>query len=111
MISRVINEIIENSINISDFNIEELRGGFAKQVYKITTRADNIKTDNFILYIWRPPFENKLTENQTQGAEYLFPDGFKYFMHNTKLLTGIGIRVPCAIAVGHHDKGDFGRHN
>lgn len=97
-----ISEIIKNALNISDFNVSETQSGFSKQVYKITSKAGN-----FILYVWSRPYDNKLTENLTRRAEYLFPDGFTYFVHNTKLLTDIGIRVPYIITYGHHDDGDF----
>jgi len=102
MICQMPEEAIKSALDVSDFNIVEIRGGMSKQVYKIKTPADN-----FILYIWRRPFDNKLTENQTKGIEYLFPDGFSYFMHNTKLLADLGIRVPYVLAAGHHDDGDF----
>jgi hypothetical protein len=48
-----------------------------------------------------------LTENKTEAAKYLFPDGFEYFMYNTKLLTGIGIRVPEIIDSGHYSPEDY----
>lgn len=102
MISQLLKEIIKNTLNTSNFSIEELRGGFSKQVYKITTQADN-----FILYIWQRPHDNKLTENQTRGIEYLFPDGFTYYTHNSKLLTDLGIRVPHILTAGYHADGDF----
>lgn len=102
MISQSLKDRINNELGISDCNIDEIRGGISKQVYKITTRDDS-----FILYIWRRPYGDNLTENQTKGIEYLFPDGFTYFMYNTKLLTGIGIRVPHLFTAGHQDDGDF----
>jgi len=96
------NEIIEKALNASGFNIDEIRGGISKQVYKITTQ-----TESFILYVWLRPYDGTLTENQTKGMEYLFPDGFKYFLHNIKLLSDIGVRVPHIISAGHYDDGDF----
>jgi hypothetical protein len=102
MISRPLKETIQDMLQVSEFDIEEIREGFSKQVYRIKT-----KKDRYILYIWRRPLENKLTENQTKGAKYLFPDGFKYFIHNTKLLTDMGIRVPAIIFSGHRDEEDF----
>ncbi|HEY8422819.1 MAG TPA: aminoglycoside phosphotransferase family protein [Thermoclostridium sp.] len=102
MICQLLKETIQNTVKTSDFKLAEIHGGFSKQVYKITT--DN---DSFILYIWRRPFENNLTENQTDGVEYLFPDGFAYFIHNTELLTGLGVRVPGVITAGHNDDGGF----
>lgn len=96
------NEVIEKAINTSNFYIDEIRGGISKQVYKITTQ-----TDSFILYIWLRPYDGNLTENHTKGVEYLFPDGFRYFVYNTKLLTDIGVRVPYIISAGHYDDGDF----
>lgn len=94
--------IIEKALNVSGFNMDEIGGGMSKQVYKITTQADS-----FILYIWRRPYDNRLTENQTRGIEYLFPDGFKYFVHNSKLLSDLGIRVPYILTAGRHDEGGF----
>jgi len=102
MIDQLLKETIQNALNTSDFHIDEIRGGFSKQVYRITTQADS-----FMLYIWRRPCDNQLTENQTKGIEYLFPEGFTHFMHNTKLLTDLGIRVPYILVAGHHDEGDF----
>lgn len=96
------NKIIKKALNISDFNITEIRGGISKKVYKINTNADN-----FILYIWLRPYEGSLIENQTVGSDYLFADGFKYFLHNTKLLTDIGIRVPQIITKNRYNDGDF----
>ncbi len=102
VVSQSLKERIINELGISDCNIDEIRGGISKQVYKISTQGNR-----YILYIWRHPYDNKLTENKTKGIEYLFPDGFTYFMHNTKLLTDIGIRVPYVLCAEHHDDGDF----
>jgi hypothetical protein len=41
-----------------------------------------------------------MTENNIKGCEYLFPDGYEYFVFNTKLLTEIGVRVPQIIGTG-----------
>ena len=46
------NEIIDKELNTSNFNIEEIRGGISKQVYKINTQ-----TESFILYILLSPNE------------------------------------------------------
>lgn len=102
MVSQLLKKTIQNALDTSYFYFDEIHGGFSKQVYKITTQ-DN----SFILYIWRRPFDNQLTENQTRGIEYLFPDGFSYYIHNTKMLTDMGIRVPYILTAGHHDDGDF----
>lgn len=96
------NEIIKKDLDTSILNIDEIRGGISKQVYKITTQ-----TGKFILYIWLRPYEGKMTENQTKGMEYLFPDGFKYFIHNTKLLNDIKVRVPYIVSARHYDEGGF----
>ncbi|NLO82293.1 MAG: hypothetical protein GX094_04430 [Clostridiales bacterium] len=102
MISQSLKETIKNVLNTSCFKIDEIRSGFSKRVYKIITQ-----TDSFILYIWCRPYDNKLTENKTKGIDYLFPDGFAYFVHNTQLLTDMGVRVPYILTAGHHDDGDF----
>ena len=95
-------ELIQKVLHTSDFHAEEIRGGISKQVYKITT-----KTDVFILYQWLRPYGGNLTENQTQGMEYLFPEGFLYFIHNTKLLQDLGVRVPHIVTTGHDNAEDF----
>jgi len=102
MIGRILGKAIINLLGNSDYKIDEIRDGFSKQVYKITTDQEC-----FILYIWRRPFGNSLTDNQTEGVEYLFPDGFTYFIHNTRLLSDLGIRVPRIVTAGHNDDGDF----
>ena len=95
-------DIIKKELNTSILFIDEICGGISKQVYKITT-----KNDKFILYIWLRPYEGKMTENQTKGMEYLFPDGYKYFIHNIKLLNDIKVRVPYIVSAGHYDEGGF----
>lgn len=58
MVSDQLKEKIENALNTAYLIIDEIRGGFAKQVYRVTT-SDDI----FILYIWQPPLDDKLTLN------------------------------------------------
>ncbi|MCL2883869.1 MAG: phosphotransferase [Oscillospiraceae bacterium] len=95
-------KVIGQILNANAFTIEEVRGGISKQVYKIHTDADP-----YMLYIWRRPYEGALTENKTEGANYLFADGFPYFVFNTKLLADLDIRVPQILQCGHEDDGDF----
>lgn len=95
-------ETIKQLLRISDFSIIEIRGGISKQVYKISTQ-----TESYMLYIWLRPYDGTLTENQIDDVEYLFPDGFQYFIYNTELLSNIGVRVPKIIASGHYKESDF----
>lgn len=95
-------KIIANTLGTFNFSINEIRDGISKRVYKIDTQ-----NKSFILYLWLKPFEGNLTENKIKGIEYLWPDGFNYFLNNTKLLTDIGIRVPQIIKAGHYDEGNF----
>lgn len=95
-------QIIAKMIKTVDFSITEIRGGISKQVYKIST-----KSDIYILYIWLRPNENELTENQTVGSEYLFADGFDYFINNTKYLSDIGVNVPKIFSHGFYEKCNF----
>jgi len=69
MNSQFIKETVKNALKTSVFKIDELHGGFSKQVYKMITQ-----NDSYILYIWRPSFDNKLTENKAVGIEYLYWD-------------------------------------
>lgn len=95
-------ESIKELLRIQDFNIVEIRGGFSKQVYKISTQ-----TESYMLYIWLRPYDGALTENQIDGVEFLFQDGFQHFMYNTELLCNIGVRVPKIITYGHYRDSDF----
>lgn len=95
-------ESIKQLLRISDFSIVEIRGGISKQVYKISTQ-----TESYMLYIWLRPYDGALTENQINGVEYLFPDGFQCFLYNTELLCNIGVRVPKIIVSGHYNDIDF----
>ena len=95
-------ESIKELLRISDFSIVEIRGGISKQVYKISTQAES-----YMLYIWLRPYDGALTENQIDGVEYLFPDGFQYFVYNTELLCNIGVRVPKIITSGHYMDSNF----
>lgn len=96
------NEIIGRIINTTTFSLQEIRGGISKQVYKII-----VNSSSCILYIWLRPYDGNLTENKTEGVDYLFTEGFKYFIYNTNLLTDIGVRVPQIINYGHYEVGDF----
>lgn len=95
-------EIISQILSTDNFSIKEIRGGISKQVYKIC-----IGLNMYMLYIWLRPLEGNLTENKTFGADYLFADGFSYFIYNTKYLTDIGIRVPQIIQSGYYEAGGF----
>jgi len=61
----------------------------------------------YMLYVWLRPYGGTLSENPIDGVEYLFPDGFQYFIYNTELLSSIGLRVPKIIVSGHYNDGDF----
>jgi hypothetical protein len=56
-----------------------------------------------MLYIWKRPFNAGMTENTTEGCEYLFPDGYEYYIYNTQLLNETGVRVPQIIGTGFSD--------
>lgn len=96
------NEIISQTINTTAFSLQEIRGGISKQVYKII-----VNSNSYVLYIWLRPYDGNLTENKTEGIDYLFPDGFKYFIYNTRLLADIGVHVPQIINYGHYEIGAF----
>jgi hypothetical protein len=94
--------IISNIIHTASFTLHEIRNGISKRVYRVTT-ADS----SYILYVWLRPFDGALTENKTPGTEFLFPDGFQYFLYNTQLLTDLGVRVPKILSSGHDAAGGF----
>jgi hypothetical protein len=102
MVCQLPREIISQIVNTNNFSIKEIRGGISKQVYKLYTDLNL-----YMLYIWLRPLEGNLTENKTFGSEYLFADGFSYFIYNTKYLTDIGIRVPQIIKSGYYETGGF----
>ena len=79
-------ELIKSKLHGKDFSLTEVRAGIGKQKYKIATASDM-----FMLYLWHKPYEGTLTENTAEGCEYLYREGYDCFIHNTKLLTDIGI--------------------
>jgi hypothetical protein len=91
-------ELIKSKLDGKNFTLTEIRDGFGKQVYKINTASDI-----FMLYLWIKPYEGTLTENMQKGGEYLWRDGYDCFLHNTKLLSDIGIKVPGIIDTGYHE--------
>lgn len=102
MFCKLPKEIVEKTIKTHDFEINEIRGGISKQVYNII--ANN---KSCMLYIWLRPNDNELTENQTEGSDYLFADGFDFFIHNTRYLSEIGVNVPKIIDFDHYEELNF----
>jgi hypothetical protein len=91
-------EFLKSKLHEKDFTLTEVRGGIGKQVFKI-----NSTSDIFMLYLWSKPYEGTLTENIMKGGEYLWRDGYDCFLHNTKLLLDIGIKVPEIINTGFYN--------
>lgn len=93
-------DVLEEALGVRQFSLREVRGGYSKQVYEALCGEDRR-----MLYLWQRPYAGALTDNRTEGADYLFSSGVACFLYNSKLLAETGVRTPRVYASGHWERG------